>query len=316
MNVLITGGAGFIGSFLSERLLSLGYSVTAVDNFNSYYNPQYKRENIQPFLSYRNYAILEGDIIDDDFLKNVFDKYKFDKVIHLAASVGVRNSLLQPQDYYLNNVHGTQALLEEVVQHNVSQFIFASSSSVYGNNSSTPFQEDAVVDSPLTPYAQTKKEAEKLCKTYHKKSGIPMTVLRFFTVYGPKGRPDMSPYIFADAILKRKKITIFGDGSARRDFTYVGDIVEGIIRVMQKEFVFETFNLGSSSSIDILSSIHTIEQLTHTKATVEFAPRISSEMQNTYANIQKAEKLLGYTPKTRIAEGLEVFIQWFKKNRK
>lgn len=315
MSVLITGGAGFIGSTLTERLLKAGFEVTAIDNFNDYYDPRYKRANVQAFLSMKNYTLYEGDSGNSVFLSDVFRNKKFMHVIHLAASVGVRNSLLHPKEYHKNNVLGTQALLDEVIRHNVSQFIFASSSSVYGNSSPIPFREDAVVDSALSPYAQSKKEAEAVCADYHKRHGVPMKVFRFFTVYGPKGRPDMSPYLFTEAILKRKKLTVFGDGSARRDFTFVGDIVEGIVQGMDKKFSLEVFNLGASSPIDVLSFIRIIEKLTHKKANVVFAPPVPSEIKHTYANIEKTEKLLGYKPNISIEEGLDIFIQWFKRSR-
>ena len=315
MHVLITGGAGFIGSTLSERLLSLGVSVTAVDNFNPYYNPQYKRENIQSLLNAPGYTLAEGDIGDSGFLDHMLAKRKYAKVIHLAASVGVRNSLLHPEAYHRNNVVGTKILLEAAARHNVRHCIFASSSSIYGNDSPTPFAEDNVVDSPLNPYAQSKKDAEKFCESYHQKYGVPMTIFRFFTVYGPKGRPDMSPYIFTDAILNGKPIKVYGDGSARRDFTFVDDIVDGIIRGIQNPFQFEIFNLGSSTPIDVLSFIHIIETLGKKRAQIELAPIIPSEMKHTYANCQKANQLLGYHPNVNIETGMEKFIRWFQQFR-
>ncbi len=313
--MLTTGAAGFIGSTLSAQLLALGHEVTAVDNFNDYYDPRYKRENIEPLLGKKGYTLYEGDICNKRFLSWVFRQKKFDRVVHLAASVGVRNSLLHPKLYHDTNVGGTRALLHAAVKHDVSQFIFASSSSVYGNNSPIPFREDVVVDSPLSPYAQTKKEAEAICKTYHDTYGIPVTVFRFFTVYGPKGRPDMSPYIFTDSILRGKHLTVFGDGSTKRDFTYIDDIVHGIALGAQKSFPYEVFNLGASSPIDMVSFIRTLERLAHKKADIIFAPPVPSEMKHTYADIRKAKKLLGYQPKTTVEEGLGLFIRWFKNNR-
>jgi UDP-glucuronate 4-epimerase len=315
MKLLITGGAGFIGSSLSEKLLSIGFTITAVDNFNSYYNPHFKRENIAPFLNNSNYSLVEGDIADNQFLKAIFNKQKFDKVIHLAASVGVRNSLKHSDEYIRNNVLATENILKAAGKNSVKQLIFASSSSVYGNESATPFKEDKITVSKLNPYAQTKKDCEELCFTYHKKYGLPITAFRFFTVYGPKGRPDMAPYIFTEAILKGEGIKVFGDGKAMRDFTYIDDIVNGVILGLEKEFPFGIFNLGNSSPIDILSFIRIMEKKTNKKAIINFLPKISSEMKHTYANIKKAEKLLNYRPKIDIEEGLELFIKWFKKNR-
>ncbi len=316
MSVLITGAAGFIGSSLSARLLELGYSVTAVDDFNPYYNPQYKRENVQPFLSYTNYTVLEGDISDRNFLKNIFAKRKFEKVVHLAASVGVRNSLLHPKLYHKNNVVGTQALLEEMVRHNVSQFIFASSSSIYGNNSPIPFREDTVLDSRLSPYAQTKKDAEAICQVYHEKYSIPVTVFRFFTVYGPKGRPDMSPYIFTKAVLEGKPVRIYGDGSARRDFTYIDDIVNGIMLAVDKPLEYEIFNLANSAPVRILDFIKMIGDRCNKTPNLVFLPRNDFEMLHTYADISKAKEVLGYRPETTLENGLKHFTRWFRRNNR
>lgn len=315
MKVLITGGAGFIGSTLTQRLLKLGYEVVSIDNFSNYYNPRYKRENVEAFLGQKNFTLIPGDIGDKTFLMQVFQKEKYSHIVHLAASVGVRNSLLHPKEYYRNNVIGTRLLLEEAVRCGVEQFLFASSSSVYGNRSSIPFYENAVVDGKLSPYAQTKKEAEAVCNTFHEKHGLSVSIFRFFTVYGPKGRPDMSPYIFTDAILNGKPIKVYGDGSARRDFTFVDDIVDGIIRGMQKPFPFEVFNLGASSPIDVLSFIRKIETLATKKAKLSFAPAVPAEMKNTFANIEKVKRLLGYKPRVSLEEGLDIFIEWFKRNR-
>lgn len=315
MNILITGGAGFIGSSLTEKLLRLEYLVTAVDNFNPYYPTQYKREYVQPFFQRSNYSLVEGDVIDEEFIEKIFKKKKFDTVIHLAASVGVRNSLRYPDQYRKNNITGTQNVLEAARKNNVRQFIFASSSSVYGNNSTIPFKEDKVTESKLNPYAQTKKHGEELCFEYHKKYGLPITIFRFFTVYGPKGRPDMSPYIFTKSILEEKQLVIFGDGKQKRDFTNITDIVRGIVLGLEHEFPFEIFNLGNSSPVELRNFISIIERIAKKKAYIRFNKENRYEMRDTYADIKKSGKLLGYKPKIGLEEGVEIFINWFKENR-
>lgn len=315
MKVLITGGAGFIGSSLVSELLKANHTVIVVDNFNSYYNPEYKRENIKEFLNNGNFVIFEGDITDINLLDAIFSNRKIDKVVHLAASVGVRNSIKHPDLYAKNNIDGTKKILTFAHKFNIKHFIFASSSSVYGNKSPIPFSEDNSIGSGLNPYAKTKKGGEKLCFLYHKKCGLSITIFRFFTVYGPRGRPDMAPYIFTESILNGKEIKVFGDGSAKRDFTYIDDIVRGIILGLEKRFPFEIFNLGNSSPINILSFIKMLEKLLGKKAILMFEEKNTNEMLNTYANIEKAKKMLGFNPKTHIKDGLEIFVNWYKKNR-
>lgn len=315
MNVLVTGGAGFIGSSLVSALLHSGHKVTIVDNFNDYYNPDFKRQNLRILSEHHNFTLAEGDIIQKDFLHSVFRKYVPEKVIHLAASVGVRNSLDHPDLYRKNNIEGTQNILDMVGLHGVKHLVFASSSSIYGNKSPSPFREDRVVDSALNPYAMTKKIGELLCLKHHNTFNTAVTICRFFTVYGPKGRPDMAPYIFTRSVLSGKKFFVFGDGSAKRDFTYITDLVHGIMLAIEKMFPFEVFNFGSSSPISIEDFIRKIEKITGKKAKIEYGRRFLSEMRNTYANIQKAEELLGYKSITNLEDGLDIFIQWFKKNR-
>lgn len=315
MKIIVTGGAGFIGSHLTEALLKKGEEVWIVDNFNSYYNPKFKRENIKHLLNKKNLKIIEEDILEKDVLEKLLAKHQFDKIVHLAASVGVRNSIISPDLYARNNIEGTKRMLMLAHKFNIKHFIFASSSSVYGKKSPRPFKENNVVVSKLNPYAASKKAAEELCEEFHKKYGISITVFRFFTVYGPKGRPDMAPYIFTESILKEDPIRIYGDGSSQRDFTYIQDLVNGILAGIEKSLPYEVFNLGSSSPIDLLSFIGIIEDITEKKAKIKFEKIFSPEMKNTFANIQKAEKLLGYKPKTDIKEGMESFIKWYKKNR-
>lgn len=315
MRILLTGGAGFIGSSLTDKVLKKGYEVVILDNLNPYYKLEYKRVNIKPFLNNKNFSFVHGDITDKNLLKSIFAKNMFDKVIHLAASVGVRNSLEHHAEYRHNNVEGTKNILDMVGIYGIKHFLFASSSSIYGNNSPTPFKEDRVVESKLNPYAQTKKEGEDLCRNHKKLYGTNITIFRLFTVYGPKGRPDMAPYIFTESILKGKIIKIYGDGSSQRDFTYIQDVISGFLAGIEKPLPYEVFNLGSSSPINLLSFIRIIEGITGKKAKIEFGQRFLPEMRNTYANINKAINLLGYKPEMDLNEGLKNFIQWFTANR-
>lgn len=315
MHVLVTGGAGFIGSSLVSTLLQSGHKVTVVDNFNDYYNPDFKRQNIQRLVGNNNFTLAEGDILETDFLHSVFRKNVPEKVVHLAASVGVRNSLDHPEEYSKNNLIGTQNILDTVGLYGVKQFIFASSSSIYGNSSPTPFREDQVVDTSLNPYAMTKKIGESLCLKHHNKFHTLMTIFRFFTVYGPKGRPDMSPYIFTKSILEGIPIRIYGDGSAHRDFTYIDDVVSGILLGLGKTFPYEVFNLGSNAPIEILDFVRKIGDLCNKKPNLKFYPRNDFEMLNTYANISRARTLLNYRPAYSLEKGLTEFIKWYKENR-
>jgi len=316
MDILVTGGAGFIGSCVVAALLESGNDITVIDNFNDYYNPRYKRQNIQPFLQNRHFTLVEGDITNKFLLRTVFEHNTFVKVIHLAASVGVRNSLIHPRKYIRNNVVGTQNMLDMLDMYGVKQFLFASSSSVYGNNSRVPFKEDQVAESLLNPYAQTKKDAEALCRRYHDQTGVPITIFRFFTVFGPGGRPDMSPYIFTKAVLEGKPVRIYGDGMAQRDFTYIDDIVSGIVLAMDKPLGCETFNLGNSAPVSVLDFVKMIGDICNKKPNLVFLPRNNFEMLRTYADISKAKKLLGFQPNTTLDKGLPAFIRWFRQNNR
>ena len=235
MRVLITGGAGFIGSHVTERLLNRGDEVICLDNFNDYYDPRRKRRNVAPFLDRVGYTLLEGDIRSLDDLQAAFATGTIDKVLHIAAMAGVRYSIQRPELYAAVNVTGTTNVLDMACKHNVRNFVFASSSSVYGARSEAPFRESEPVECPISPYAATKRAAELLTYTYHHLYGLSCTSLRFFTVYGPKGRPDMAPYLFTSRIFEGKELTMFGDGSSRRDYTYIDDMVDGIYRLMQSD---------------------------------------------------------------------------------
>ncbi len=304
----MTGNAGFIGSNLTERLLKLGDEVVGIDNFNDYYDPKRKEKNIEEFKIDPNFTQEHADILDKEKLKLIFSQNRPEIIIHLAARAGVRPSLKNPKLYYQVNVMGTKNLLDLAKKHKVKQFILASSSSVYGNQAKIPFSETDKLAKPLSPYAQTKLEAETLCK----QDNFPVTVLRFFTVYGPKGRPDMAPYLFTKRILEGKTITRFGDGFSSRDYTYIDDIVNGIIAAVNRPLTYEIINLGNNQPIKLNDFISVVEKITGEKAKIIEKPRHPADVRQTYADIAKAKKLLNWQPKTDLKTGMEKFIAWFK----
>jgi UDP-glucuronate 4-epimerase len=311
--ILITGAAGFIGSHLSERLLDEGASVIGIDNFNDFYDPQIKRRNISGCLKNDNFQLIEADIRNqaamDKALKDV------EIIIHLAAMAGVRSSISQPMLYCDVNINGTFGLLEAARKNNVGKFIFGSSSSVYGNNEKVPFSEDDNVDFPISPYAATKKACELICHTHHHLYGINITCLRFFTVYGPRQRPDLAIHKFSKLIEQGKPIPVFGDGSMMRDFTYIDDIIEGIIASMSKCKGFNIYNLGESKPISVNDLIGEIEKALGKKAAREYLPPQPGDVNRTYANINKAAMELGYNPSTPIPEGLAKFTAWLRQEK-
>jgi UDP-glucuronate 4-epimerase len=309
--ILVTGGAGFIGSHVCDRLLKLGHEIICLDNFNDYYNPEIKRKNIFHNLRNNKYFLEEIDIIDYEALKKIFSKYKIEKIIHLAARAGVRPSINKPMLYFDVNVKGTQNLLELARLYDIKTFIFGSSSSVYGNNTKIPFNEEDITENQISPYASTKKIGETLCKAYSEIYGINITCLRFFTVYGPRGRPDMAPYKFTDLIYRAEPIEMFGDGSSKRDYTYVGDIVEGIINALEKNYKFEIFNLGNSDPIELKKFISIIEIALNKKAKIIKKPIPLGDVKITYADITKSKKLLNYNPKTKLTEGIGNLVKWY-----
>lgn len=309
--VLITGQAGFIGSHLAKRLLSLGYQVVGVDNYNDYYDPNQKRKNVREFEDNQNYKEYRVDITDEKALTKVFDQNQIEVIVHLAARAGVRPSIKKPKLYRKVNVVGTKNLLKLAKDYKVKQFVMASSSSVYGNQEKVPFSETDKLDKPVSPYAETKLKAEKLCHEYAEKHGLLMTVLRFFTVYGPKGRPDMAPYLFTEKILKNQPITRFGDGSTSRDYTYIDDIVEGIVKAIEKPFEFEIINLGNNKPVKLSQFIESIEDLTNKTFKIIQEPRHPADVPRTFADISKAKKLLNWEPKIDLKVGMKQFIDWF-----
>ena len=315
MNILVTGAAGFVGSHVVDALLAAGNKVIAVDNLNDYYNPDFKEGNISGHLGNANYSIEKIDIRDKEAVDSVFAKHKIDKIIHLAARAGVRPSIEDPLIYEQTNVLGTMHLLNAAKENKIQQFVFGSSSSIYGNSKETPFSEDMKTDKPISPYAATKKAAELICHTYSHLYKLPITCLRLFTVYGPRGRPDMAPYKFTKAISEGTEITMFGDGSSQRDYTFVKDIVSGILKALEKPFPFEIINLGNSKPVELKKFISVIEESVRKKANIKQIEMQPGDVDITYANIDKAKKLLGWEPTTSIEEGMKEFVAWYKNER-
>lgn len=314
MKILVTGGAGFIGSHTVRQLLEKGYFVVCVDNFNDYYNPQIKEGNIKDFIKHKNFKLYREDVINYEAMKHVFEIETIDKICHLAARAGVRASIENPFLYEQVNVRGTLNLLELSRIYKIKNFILASSSSVYGNSSKVPFSETDNVNSPISPYAATKRSAELLAYTYHHLYDLHCTVLRFFTVYGPSGRPDMAPFLFVDSIYKGKKIKKFGDGSSKRDYTYIDDIVSGVISAIETDLEYEIINLGNNKPINLNYFIGLIEKLLNKKAIIDRYPKQPGDANVTFANLNKAKRLLHYIPETSIEKGMKKFIAWYLNN--
>lgn len=314
-STLVTGGAGFIGSHVVEALLARGERVVCVDNFDSFYDPAIKRANLRAALAHRNFSLVEADIRDRAAMERLCEAHQVNRIFHAAARAGVRPSLADPLLYEDVNVRGTITLLEVARRRPISTFVFASSSSVYGGLASVPFSETAVVNRPISPYAATKLAGEVLCFTYHHLYGLPITCLRFFTVYGPRQRPEMAIHQFVRLIEEGKPVPMFGDGSARRDFTYIDDIVQGILAALDKPFPYEIFNLGESETIELRALIRLIEQSMGKEAKIEALPAQPGDMPVTYADITKARSMLGYRPGTPVKDGVKRFVEWFRDMR-
>src|SRR5215203_4935496 len=313
-NFLITGGAGFIGSHLVDRLLAAEVeSIAVVDDFNDFYDPSIKRANINEHVKDPRYKIHNVDIRDAQSLKQIFDETKIDCVVHLAARAGVRPSLSEPQLYTETNINGTLNLLELARQSNVKQFVFGSSSSVYGINAKVPFSEDDPIRQPISPYAATKGAGELLCHTYSHLYGLRCVCLRFFTVYGPRQRPDLAIHKFAKLISQRKPIPVFGDGTTRRDYTYVDDIIDGVMAaIVYDKTNHEVINLGESRTVELNELISLLEKELDAHAVIDRQPSQPGDVPQTFADISRARALLGYDPKTQIEEGLHRFVEWFR----
>lgn len=311
---LITGGAGFIGSHLVDRLLENGRRVICLDDFNDYYDPKLKKANIRAHRQNLDFCLVEGDIRDQALVESLVAKEKPGMIIHLAARAGVRPSLEQPHLYQSTNVLGTLNLLEAARKNGVKKFIFGSSSSVYGVNSKIPFSEDDPLLNPVSPYAATKIAGEALCNCYAVVYGLPVISLRFFTVYGPRQRPDLAIRRFAELMLAGKEITLFGDGSSARDYTYIDDIIQGILAAVDHEPAgHEIFNLGNSQPLQLNKLVRLLEQITGVKAKIAQTTDQPGDVPVTFADLQKSGCILGYHPTTNIEEGLEKEIQWIQQ---
>jgi len=316
--ILVTGGAGFIGSHLVNRLLEEeSWQVSVVDNFNDFYSPEIKRANVAPFLPNPRFSLYEADIRDAEFLREIFEENEFAAIVHLAARAGVRPSLEQPKLYSETNINGTLNLLELAREFNIKQFVFGSSSSVYGINSKIPFHEDDRIHQPISPYAATKAAGELLCHTFSHLYDIRTVCLRFFTVYGARQRPDLAIHKFSKLISEDKPIQVFGDGATRRDYTYVDDIIQGVRAAIDYDAsMHEVFNLGESQTVELKYLIELIEENLGKKAIIDRKPLQPGDVPQTFADISKARELLNYNPHTKIEEGIRQFTDWFKSEQK
>jgi UDP-glucuronate 4-epimerase len=316
--ILITGAAGFIGSSLADDLLKQNYTVIGIDNFNDYYDPQIKRKNVELASKNPRYKLIESDICDVKEMHDLFKNNKIDEVVHLAARAGVRPSLEQPLLYEQTNCLGTDTILEEARQFGVKKLVLASSSSVYGNNKTVPFKETDDVSFAISPYAATKKANEVMAHVYHAVYKMNIIMLRFFTVYGPRQRPDLAINKFAKKISNGLPIDLYGDGKTYRDYTYISDIVNGIEKSLEyldnNSNVYEIINLGSNNPITLNKMVETIEKELSKKAQINHLPMQPGDVNGTYANVEKAKKLLGYAPKVTFADGIHNFVEWQKNN--
>lgn len=314
--VLVTGGGGFIGSSVADHLLSRGDDVVIVDEMNDYYDVKIKEGNLKLLLEKygpERVAIFKGDICDEDFISNVFEVTKPKWVCHMAARAGVRPSIQDPYIYIHSNIEATTRLMELSHRHGVQNFVFASSSSVYGGSSSTFFSEDEAVDHPVSPYAASKKACELLAYTYHHLYKLNVTGLRFFTVYGPRGRPDMAPFKFIDRVSRGVEIQQFGDGSSSRDYTYIDDIVDGVVRSIDRCHKYEIFNLGKGSGTSLKEFIDLVQKHTGKKANIKVMPDQPGDVPYTCADVRKAQKMLGYKAKMPFGEGIRRTAKWYKE---
>jgi len=314
MKILVTGGAGFIGSHLCRRLLADGHDVSLIDDFNDYYDPKVKRANVASMSPH--VRVVEGDIRDRAMVDRFFSEGRFEAVLHIAARAGVRPSVQDPQLYIDTNITGTHNILAAAHRTSVGRFLFASSSSVYGLAKTVPFSEGLPLPQTLSPYAATKLAGEQFCGNYSSLFGMRVVCLRFFTVYGPGQRPDLAIHKFTKAITEGRPIPQYGDGSTQRDYTYIDDIVQGVMGALSYEGpLFDIFNLGENQTISLAGLITEIESALGRKAIIEHLPEQPGDMPLTSADISKARRLLGYNPQTKIATGIPKFVEWFLENR-
>ncbi|MBB1355435.1 NAD-dependent epimerase [Pseudoalteromonas sp. SR45-5] len=328
MKYLVTGAAGFIGNFVAERLCNDGHEVVGLDNLNDYYDPALKHARLERIKHLTQFRFVKMDLADRDGIANLFKDEKFDRVIHLAAQAGVRYSIENPMAYIDSNLVGTATILEGCRHNKVQHLVYASSSSVYGMNEKMPFSTDDAVDHPVSLYAATKKSNELMAHSYSHLYDLPTTGLRFFTVYGPWGRPDMAPYLFTDAILNNREIKVFNNGKMKRDFTYIDDIVEGIIRIQDvvpsrdqsnsntspesSKAPYRVFNIGNNEPIALMTFIESIEKAAGKIADKNYMPMQAGDVPATFADIDSLQKEVGFKPNTNIEYGMQQFVDWYK----
>ena len=311
--ILVTGGAGFIGSHLAERLLERGRRVVVLDSFDDFYDPAIKRRNVRRAAGTAGYRLVEGDIRDAAALDRLFAAERFESVVHLAARAGVRPSIERPALYVSVNLDGTTAVLEASRRHGVERFVFGSSSSVYGDNDKLPFAEDDRADRPASPYGATKKAGELLCYAFHRLGGMPVACLRFFTVFGPRQRPEMAIHKFARLLFEGRAVEQFGDGGSARDYTYVSDIVEGILLALERATGYHVWNLGGAHTTRLDELVHKIASGLGVPARVTRLAAQPGDMARTWADVRRAEAELGWTPRVPFDRGLELFLDWFRE---
>ncbi len=310
---LVTGGAGFIGSHVTEALLVRGERVVALDNFDPFYDRAVKERNLQGALGHEQYRFIEGDIRDADLVSDLLQSERVTQIVHLAAKAGVRPSLLDPAAYLSANVEGTLALLEAARHHEVRKLVFGSSSSVYGAASEVPFREDQDITRPISPYAASKVAGEAYCYAFHHLYSIPLVVLRFFTVYGPRQRPDLAINKFARLLAAGEPVTMYGDGSSSRDYTFIADIVAGILAALESDLDFEIINLGSSSPVRLIDLIEAVGAALGAPVRINREPMQAGDVPRTYACVDKAQRLLGWQPTTSLDEGLKRYLTWLRE---
>lgn len=325
MKYLVTGAAGFIGNFVAERLCKDGHEVIGLDNLNDYYDPNLKLARLKRIEHFENFTFVKLDLADRENMATLFAEQKFDRVIHLAAQAGVRYSIENPMAYIDSNIVGTATILEGCRHNNVKHLVYASSSSVYGANKKIPFSTDDVVDHPVSLYAATKKSNELMAHTYSHLYDLPTTGLRFFTVYGPWGRPDMAPFLFTDAIANDRSINVFNNGKMQRDFTYIDDIVEGIIRIQniipsqennkvdEGSPNYKIYNIGNNQPVELETFINCIENALGKKANKNYMPMQDGDVVRTYADVTDLENITKFKPQTELQQGINEFVAWYQK---